>query len=134
MVFPLEFTVEGPPVSQQSSSRSRQRWRERVRAAAKPHWQEDEPLPGPVTIRITYLYVTDMLDVDNIPKPILDALNGLVYADDSQVTDLISRKRAVRDMPGFSGTPDSLIGYLGGETPVVHIVAEASQTQEGTFW
>lgn len=32
-------------------------------------------------------------DVDNIAKVVLDALNGLVYADDKQVTDLRVRKR-----------------------------------------
>ena len=33
------------------------------------------------------------MDVDNIPKPILDALQGLTYVDDSQIIDLICRKR-----------------------------------------
>ena len=42
---------------------------------------------------ITYYFKRGSLDVDNMPKPILDALNGLVYADDSQVTDLVCRKR-----------------------------------------
>lgn len=32
-------------------------------------------------------------DCDNIAKAVLDALNGLAYKDDSQVTDLIVRKR-----------------------------------------
>ena len=32
-------------------------------------------------------------DVDNIAKVVLDALNGLVYTDDKQVTDLRVRKR-----------------------------------------
>ena len=36
---------------------------------------------------------SESLDVDNIPKPILDALSGLVYADDRQITDLVCRKR-----------------------------------------
>ena len=32
-------------------------------------------------------------DVDNIAKAVLDALNGLVYVDDKQITDLRVRKR-----------------------------------------
>ena len=46
-------------------------------------------------VTITYLYNSGSrkIDVDNIPKPILDALKGLVYSDDSQVTDLLCRKR-----------------------------------------
>lgn len=33
------------------------------------------------------------LDVDNIAKVVLDALNGVAYSDDHFVTDLIIRKR-----------------------------------------
>ena len=32
-------------------------------------------------------------DLDNIVKSIKDALNGIVYIDDNQVTDIIARKR-----------------------------------------
>lgn len=33
------------------------------------------------------------MDVDNIVKPIQDALIGLAYVDDTQVTDVLVRKR-----------------------------------------
>ena len=46
-------------------------------------------------MRITYFSrsAPDKFDVDNTSKPILDALKGLVYTDDFQVTDLVFRKR-----------------------------------------
>lgn len=44
---------------------------------------------------ITYFYHQASPDVDNIPKPILDALKGLVYMDDEQVTDILCRKRSL---------------------------------------
>ena len=46
-------------------------------------------------VTITYFYDDDSapIDIDNIPKPILDALKDMVYLDDNQVTDLICRKR-----------------------------------------
>ena len=44
-------------------------------------------------VTITYFYDRVSLDVDNIPKPILDALKGLSYLDDEQVTDIICRRR-----------------------------------------
>ena len=44
-------------------------------------------------VTITYVYADSPMDVDNVPKPILDGLKGLVYFDDSQVTDLLCRKR-----------------------------------------
>ena len=42
---------------------------------------------------VTYFFDDTPFDVDNIPKPILDALKGLVFRDDSQVYDLLCRKR-----------------------------------------
>ncbi|WP_414146407.1 RusA family crossover junction endodeoxyribonuclease, partial [Helicobacter sp.] len=32
-------------------------------------------------------------DIDNILKPILDALNGIAYYDDSQVTELFVKRQ-----------------------------------------
>lgn len=46
-------------------------------------------------VAITCFFDGNSLDVDNIPKPMLDALNGIVYVDDTQVTDLLCRKRAM---------------------------------------
>lgn len=46
-----------------------------------------------MSVTITYFYERVSVDVDNIPKPILDALKGLAYLDDEQVTDIICRRR-----------------------------------------
>lgn len=42
---------------------------------------------------LTYFYEGAPTDVDNILKPILDSLKDMVYRDDVQITDLISRRR-----------------------------------------
>ena len=44
-------------------------------------------------LTVTYFYDSVAMDLDNLPKPILDALKGLVYVDDDQVTDIVCRKR-----------------------------------------
>lgn len=44
-------------------------------------------------LSVTYYFDETAMDVDNIPKPISDALKGLVYVDDSQVNDLLCRRR-----------------------------------------
>jgi len=44
-------------------------------------------------LTMTFFYDSASMDVDNIPKPISDALKGLVYEDDKQVTDVLCRKR-----------------------------------------
>ena len=42
---------------------------------------------------IAYFYEGTPVDVDNIVKPILDSIKDLVYQDDTQITDLITRRR-----------------------------------------
>ncbi len=44
-------------------------------------------------LQITYFYDSVAMDVDNIVKPIQDAIIGLAYIDDDQVTDVLVRKR-----------------------------------------
>lgn len=48
---------------------------------------------GPVALRLLYLYDEAALDADNILKPIQDALVGILFEDDSIVTDVEIRRR-----------------------------------------
>ena len=94
MALPFEFALDGPPASQQARRRSLvQQWMQNVRSAAQRHWDGSPPASGPVMVSIVYVFDSTPMDVDNIPKPILDALIGLVYFDDSQVIDLTCRMR-----------------------------------------
>jgi crossover junction endodeoxyribonuclease RusA len=70
-------------------------WRDEVRRVAEQHWSTGEPPAiGPIMLAITYFYESESsMDIDNIPKPISDALKGLVYLDDEQMTDVFCRKR-----------------------------------------
>lgn len=99
MAIPFEFVVDGPPVSAQGSSRGRSVWQARVLAAARAKWPPGEvPCRVPVALRITHFYDSTNgrpADVDNIIKPIQDALVGLVYEDDHQVADTRSRRRDI---------------------------------------
>lgn len=92
---PLEFVIPQRPVSQQARRRERVReWKDFVakhaRTAVGPAY---ELVTGPVTLRLLYLYDEVALDVDNILKPIHDALIGIVLEDDSVVTDVEIRRR-----------------------------------------
>ena len=42
---------------------------------------------------LSCIFMRAAMDIDNLPKPISDALKGLVYLDDEQVTDIVCRKR-----------------------------------------
>ena len=61
------------------------------------NWSADDiPFPGFVQFTIINFLNQVSAYADNIPKPILDALKGLVYIDDEQITDIICRKRSLQ--------------------------------------
>ena len=56
-------------------------------------------LPVAQRLKITVAYYhegdTTRSDNDNLLKPIQDALNGLIYVDDRQLTDTVVRKTSI---------------------------------------
>lgn len=93
----FEFYVTGTPVSSQTSNRaSLSAWKGRVRRAVEARWRDNHPpLTGPVEVNIVYYYDGGHADADNLPKPILDAMIGIVFADDWQISDSIVKLRDV---------------------------------------
>ena len=94
-MLPFEFNVDGPPVSQQARRPERlTAWKMSVKAKAREGWAKNTPaVEQEISIEITHFFEGAPADVDNIPKPILDAIKGVVYVDDQQVTDLVCRRR-----------------------------------------
>ena len=132
-MLPFEFIVIGVPVSHQTKNRTRlQAWRTQVRNAAQALWPPEAP---PVTVhvrmRIVYYYDGAPLDIDNMLKPIQDALNGLVYEDDRQVSDLVVGKRSLNGSYRVRGMSLALArGFVNG-TDFIHVlVEEAPDHQE----
>ena len=80
-MLPFEFVVEGPPVSQQTRRRARRRaWVDELRRSAMSRWPPGEPpAAGAIHVEITHVFVGTSGDLDNLAKPVLDALKGLVY-------------------------------------------------------
>lgn len=97
---PFEFVIPQRPVSQQARRRERLReWKEFVAEQARAALDAPRELATePVAVRLLYLYDEAALDVDNILKPIQDALIGIVLEDDSVVTDVEIRRRWRRTM------------------------------------
>lgn len=66
-----------------------------MRNEARRHWVLGQP-PATGRLKITVVYYHDAvairLDGDNMLKPIQDALQGVAYADDAQITDTSVRK------------------------------------------
>ena len=81
-------------------------------------------------VSITYFFDQVSLDVDNIPKPIFDALKLMVYTDDSQITDLSCRKRNLRNDLRFQNPSPALIDALIRYPEFLHIVVAPAQDRE----
>jgi crossover junction endodeoxyribonuclease RusA len=92
--FPLEFVVAGTPVSLQGSSRGRNAWKAIVNAASQACCPAGMvPTQAPLCVSIYYFCAGPMQgDIDNIVKPILDAMCGTAYVDDQCVAAVNVRK------------------------------------------
>ena len=131
---PFEFLIRSRPVSQQVRRRERLReWRQFVRQeGAHRYWLPTHAAAnGPVCITLVYLYDEAALDIDNIIKPIQDALVGLAFPDDSLVTDAVIRRRQLRGTFDLSVVSPVLIeGFeCGDEFVYVHIGDAPPQEQ-----
>ncbi|HEV7224900.1 MAG TPA: RusA family crossover junction endodeoxyribonuclease [Pirellulales bacterium] len=86
----LEFIAPGPPVSnQQSTSQGRANlaaWKAKVHARVVAAWAK--PALG-TKLKAVVINFHDgdkpSLDLDNMSKPIFDAMNNIVYEDDRQL-------------------------------------------------
>jgi crossover junction endodeoxyribonuclease RusA len=133
LMLPFEFLIRSRPVSQQTRRRERVReWKDFVRQEAMRYWTSSHlPAVGPLCITLVYLYDEAALDVDNILKPIQDALIGLVFFDDSIITDAISRRRQLGGTFDLSRASSVLIeGFeFGDEFVYIHISDAPPQDQ-----
>lgn len=121
-MLPFEFTIKGPPISQQARSKSRKRWKAAVVAAAKSKLNSGAtPVSDEVAIKITYYYEGDTPDVDNIIKPIQDALIGVIYIDDSQVVQAISSKTRIDGSFTIRGASAELLLAFSDTDAFLHI-------------
>ena len=132
MSLPLEFVIDGPPVSQQTRRQGRLReWRRDVRNEAAKHWPTGEHcVGGPIMVSITYFYTGRSIDLDNVPKPIIDALKEFVFDDDDQVTDLICRKRRLANKPIAGRWSVILNEGLNRGSNFVHVIISEAPDQQ----
>lgn len=75
-------------------------WKEKAGWEARQHWG-DEPSKAPFAINLT-VYVKHMRDVNSSDKLLLDAMQGIVYENDTQVDELhIQRYKAAKGEDGW---------------------------------
>lgn len=131
-LFPFEFYLAGTPISLQGRALSRERWKSQVadagrqRVAEMAKWSYLEP--EPLALTIYYFPIAPMGgDIDNIVKPIMDALIGIAYLDDNSIERATVQKFEPAVDWEFSEPSEQLAAALDtataseNPTPVVYV-------------
>jgi crossover junction endodeoxyribonuclease RusA len=102
-----------------------------VRQEAEKYWSSEQKMAaGWVMLQITYFYDSVAMDVDNIVKPIQDAIIGLAYVDDDQVTDVLVRKRDLSGNFKIENMTSTLAEGFARGNEFLHVVAIDAPDQE----
>lgn len=119
-------------MSQQTRRRQRLRdWIENVgHEALRAHPRGEPALTRAVEVRITFLFNSTLLDIDNLAKPVLDALKGIAFRDDEQVTDLLLRKRNLDRGMRIVGASSILAAGMDLGLEFVHVVVLDAPDQD----
>ncbi|AWN41556.1 RusA family crossover junction endodeoxyribonuclease [Methylobacterium durans] len=125
-LYPFELVLEGTPISLQGSSASKERWKAAVRSRGQARAYETDEIgflyecPAAITI---YYFPTDPMvgDVDNIVKPIMDALINVGYKDDNFVESVHVQKFEPGIEWVFEDPSEQLAQALDLDPPVVYI-------------
>lgn len=101
-------------------------------AAARARLPQGYWVPtGELRVGVTYFSQGPSgLDVDNLAKPILDALTGVLWLDDSQVAELRVRKTDLSTLVAFKDPPAELATAVTAQEPFVFVQVSASIEHE----
>jgi crossover junction endodeoxyribonuclease RusA len=132
----LEFTIEGPAVSIRAARKNARRYQKWLSAVRKNGVQacvaNHRPTEGPVQVSIVSYFAASPPDVDNIIKPILDALNGVAYVDDEQVFRVMSEKIEVSETVRVTASGTLAAAFEQGWLEVVQVtVTEYEEAGSG---
>jgi crossover junction endodeoxyribonuclease RusA len=122
--FPVEFLVAGTPVSLSAKRReSVDQWKLRIVDATRSvlpdgHFATEKP----VSATLFYFPAAEMAgDIDNIVKPVLDALGRHIYLDDRQVHRVLVQKFEPGNVFEFAAPSSTLQDALSRAKPVLYI-------------
>lgn len=107
MVTIFEFLLPRRPVSLQA--KRLQAWKAYVRAEAAQVWAIGPSNAEAFRLTLVYLCNTTPVDIDNIIKPIQDALETVVYPADELITDVDSHRRLFTEPFDLTSLPALLI-------------------------
>ena|SRR5215204_993386 len=125
--FPIEFVVAGTAISVQNKGTRRRKtmrdWQTRIREASRTALPEAHFLTeSPIAVTLYYFPSAPMQgDIDNIVKPILDALDRHIYFSDHQVERVLVQKFEPENMFVFSSPSHVLRNALIGSKPNLYV-------------
>ncbi|MEI6429660.1 MAG: RusA family crossover junction endodeoxyribonuclease [Pseudanabaena sp. ELA607] len=120
----FEFLIPKRPVSLQTKNRKNlQAWKSFVRGEAAKLWVNGTPPVSLPALRFTIVYLCDEspADIDNIIKPIQDALVGLVFEDDFLVSDVDSHRRFLDEPIDVTSLPPLLQSGVAAGNECVYV-------------
>ena len=132
--FPLEFVIQRTPRSLQASSKAREAWKSTIGEAARDRIASSREFTfldrRPLSVTIFYFPPEPMQgDIDNIVKPILDGMWGIVYPDDQVVERVIVKKFEPDVYVEFGSLTDTLQRAAAANRPVLYVMVD-----DGTGW
>ena len=118
-----EFVVPERPLSVQARQHDLlHAWRQLIVLHALHRWTGKPLASGEVHLTIVFLCdPTAPIDVDNVVKPIQDALLNVAYTNDVLVTDVDSHRRYVGDLVDITGCSRMLIQMINKDTEAVYV-------------
>lgn len=131
-IIPFEFVIPRRPVSLQTKKKENlQAWKNFVRVEAQKLWKDRSVIKqGDLQLTLVYLCDDFPADTDNIIKPIQDALVGLVFEDDSLVSDVESHRRFMSDPIEIKSLPSLLQRAVVTGQECVYVKVSESQPLE----
>lgn len=127
----FEFLIPKRPVSLQTKNRRNlQSWKSYVRHVAAQAWPSGVPAVADAYLCLSIVYLCDSspADIDNIIKPIQDALVGLAFRDDFLVSDVDSHRRFLSEPIDLVELPPLLrLAAARGEECLYVRVCEAAE-------
>ncbi|WP_459556619.1 RusA family crossover junction endodeoxyribonuclease [Lacunimicrobium album] len=118
----FEFIIPRRPVSLQTRNRNNlQIWKQFVLSEAQRSWSGPTVTNDPVQVTLVYLCDQNPVDIDNIIKPIQDALVNLVYSDDILVSDVDSHRRPYSGIVDITELPPILIQAFHAQSECVYV-------------
>lgn len=125
----FELLLPRRPLSYQAKdSDNKQAWKDYIYGRAFAVWKQNPISARALRFTVVYLCERDPCDINNVIKPIQDALNSLIYADDGLIRDVIGHMRLLSEPIDIVGLPEKLRdAVIQGNECVYVSISESSE-------